>query len=166
VLLSIAARRYLPECSLKAAKLSASCCGQPGERAAIDCGVAGGREVETKKAEIQFDKWNQKDQEDEPKRRRVQEEGVMIRLDFDLACNMARTGLPDGWVIEIHLEKGVSLMGLFPPNGARQDLNTNGTLTADQLLKAIAVAKGSQLASPESKSAPAKGRFHSKGKSQ
>jgi hypothetical protein len=43
----------------------------------------------------------------------------MIRLDFDLACNMACTDLPEGWVIEIHLEKGVGLLGLFPPNGAR-----------------------------------------------
>jgi hypothetical protein len=90
----------------------------------------------------------------------------LIRLDFEAACNMACTGLPDGWVIEIHLEKGVSLLGLFPPSGARQEFSTDGTLTVDQMLKALAVAKTSQLASPESKSAPAKGRFPSKGKSR
>jgi len=82
-----------------------------------------------------------KHEDDEPRRGRVQEEGVMIRLDFNLACNMACTGLPEGWVIEIHLEKGVSLLGLFPPNGARQDFSTEDTTTADQLLKAIAVAR-------------------------
>lgn len=41
------------------------------------------------------------------------EGGVMIRLDFNLACHMACTGLPDGWVIEIHLE-GSRLARAFP----------------------------------------------------
>jgi hypothetical protein len=89
----------------------------------------------------------------------------MIRLDFEAACNMARAALPDGWSIEIHLEQGVSLLGLFPPNGARQDFSTTGTLKADQMLKAIAVAKTSNIASPQSKSIPAKRRFHAKEKS-
>lgn len=83
----------------------------------------------------------------------------MIRLDFDLACNMASKALPEGWVIEIHLEKGVSLLGLFPPNGARQDFNTADTTTADQMLKAIAVAKTSNIVSPEAKSMAQKGIF-------
>jgi hypothetical protein len=48
--------------SLKPAKLEARYCGRLGERAAIDCGTAGGREVETKKAEIQFGKWDQEDE--------------------------------------------------------------------------------------------------------
>jgi hypothetical protein len=55
-------------------------------------------------------------------------------------------------VIEIHLEKGVSLLGLFPPNGVRQDFSTAGTTTADQMLKAIAWAKNANNTSPESKS--------------
>jgi hypothetical protein len=62
----------------------------------------------------------------------------MIRLDFNAACKMACASLPEGWVIEIHLEKGVSLLGLFPPNGARQDFSTTDRTTADQILKAIA----------------------------
>jgi hypothetical protein len=74
----------------------------------------------------------------------------MIRLDLNAACNMACAALPEGWVIEIHLEKGVSLLGLFPPNCARQDFSTADTTMADQMLKAIAVAKTSQVASPES----------------
>jgi hypothetical protein len=84
---------------------------------------------------------------------------MMIHLDFNLACNIACTGLPEGWVIEIHLEKGVSLLGLFPPNGARQEFSTSDTTTADQMLKAIAAAKASQLASPEGKSVAPKGGF-------
>jgi hypothetical protein len=73
----------------------------------------------------------------------------MIRLDFDLACLMACAGLPEGWVIEIHLEKGVSLLGLFPPNGARQDFSTADTTTAVQMLKALAVAKNAKIVLPE-----------------
>jgi len=88
----------------------------------------------------------------------------MIRLDFNLACHMACTGLPDGWVIEIHLEKGVGLLGLFPPNGARQEFSTAGMTTADQMLKAIAVARNPNDASPESEGTPAKSRSLSKGK--
>jgi hypothetical protein len=38
----------------------------------------------------------------------------MIRLDFDVACNMACTGLPEGWVIEIHSGKGSQLARAFP----------------------------------------------------
>jgi hypothetical protein len=35
----------------------------------------------------------------------------MTRLDLNAACNMACANLPEGWVLEIHLEKGVSLLG-------------------------------------------------------
>lgn len=51
-------------------------------------------------------------------------------------------------MIEIHLEKGVSLLGLFPPNGARQDFGTAGTMTKQ--MKAIAVAKIAINCNPES----------------
>jgi len=74
--------------------------------------------------------------------------------------------LPDGWVLEIHMEKGLALLGLFPPNGVRQDFDTTGTTMADQMLKAIALAKNATNASPECESVPAKGRFPSKGESQ
>jgi acyl CoA:acetate/3-ketoacid CoA transferase beta subunit len=77
------------------------------------------------------------------------EEGPMVHLDLNAACNVACSGLPEGWVIEIHLEKGVTLLGLFPPNGARQDFDVTEATMAEQALKAIAVAKA---ASPESKS--------------
>jgi hypothetical protein len=46
----------------------------------------------------------------------------MIRLDFQLASNIASTGLPEDCIPEIHLGKGVSLLGLFRPNGERQEL--------------------------------------------
>jgi len=49
----------------------------------------------------------------------------MIRLDLNAACHMACTAM-----IEIHLEKGVSLLGLFPPIGAREDFSTADTTTA------------------------------------
>jgi hypothetical protein len=88
----------------------------------------------------------------------------MIRLDFDLACHMACTGLPEGWVIEIHLEKGVSLLGLFPPIGARQDFEIVGTTMTDQMLKALAVAKATKIPYPETNSMSPKGRSHSKRK--
>jgi hypothetical protein len=69
----------------------------------------------------------------------------MIRLDFDLACKMARTDLPGGWMIEIHLEKEIGWVDLFQPNGARYDFNAGDTTMSDQMLKAITVAKTSQI---------------------
>jgi hypothetical protein len=66
----------------------------------------------------------------------------MIRLDLNAACNMACAGLPEGWVLEIRLEKRASLLGLFPPNGARQDFEVTEATMAEQVLKAITVAKG------------------------
>jgi hypothetical protein len=80
--------------------------------------------------------------------RATQERRLMIRLDFDVACRMAREALPEGWVIEIHLEKGVCLLGLFPPNGARQDFS-RGDTTAEQLLKALSAAKNAKIVFPE-----------------
>jgi hypothetical protein len=82
----------------------------------------------------------------------------MIRLDFNVACNMACAGLPEGLAIEIHLEKGVSLLGLVPSNGAPQDFSTAGPTTADQMLKTIAVAKASQLSAREGQSKCSKAR--------
>jgi hypothetical protein len=40
--------------------------------------------------------------------------GKMIRLDFEVACSMAREALPEGWVTDIHLEKGVCLASSRP----------------------------------------------------
>jgi hypothetical protein len=50
----------------------------------------------------------------------------MVHLDLNAACNMACTGLPDGWAIEIHLEKGVTLLGLFPPTGEQEHASKGG----------------------------------------
>jgi hypothetical protein len=75
----------------------------------------------------------------------------MIRLDFSTACNMACSELPDGWEIEIQLERGISLLGLFPPNGARQDFSAPGMTMTDQFLKALAAAKASNSLPAESK---------------
>jgi hypothetical protein len=89
-------------------------------------------------------------------RLRKREDGLMTYRDFELPCNMACAGLPEGWVIEMHLEKGTRSLGLFPPNGARQDFDVTEATMAEQVLKAIAVAKASYIGSPESKSMPAK----------
>jgi hypothetical protein len=78
---------------------------------------------------------------DEENRSRKEED--MIKLDFEGALKMARADLPEGWMIEIHLEKEISLVGLFPPNGARIEFDTTGMTMTAQMLKAIALAKAS-----------------------
>jgi hypothetical protein len=56
------------------------------------------------------------------------------------------------------------LLGLFTPDGARQDFSAAGNKMSDQFLKALAVAKNANDAAPESEGTPAKSRSLSKGK--
>jgi hypothetical protein len=70
--------------------------------------------------------------------------------------------LPEGWTIEIQLEKGVNLFGLFPPNGARIDFDTTGATMTDQMLKAIGLAKASRIVTQGANGLPAKVKLHSK----
>jgi hypothetical protein len=100
---------------------------------------------------IQIVEWYQEYEDDERKSGRVQKEGVMIHLDLNAACNMVCTDLPEGWVIENPSGERGQPLGLLPPNAALQGFSTVDTTTADQVLKAIAAAKTSQLASPRAK---------------
>jgi hypothetical protein len=87
----------------------------------------------------------------------------MIKTDFEGACKMASTSLPEGWTIEIQLEKGVNMLGLFPPNGARIDFDTTGMTMASQMLKAIALAKTSETATQGTMGGALKADLCSKG---
>jgi hypothetical protein len=86
----------------------------------------------------------------------------MIRLDFEAACKMATTDLPEGWMIEIHLEKGIGWVDLFQPDGARHDFETAGMRMNDLILKALAVAQTANAVSPAVKTSPSKRVSHSK----
>jgi hypothetical protein len=88
----------------------------------------------------------------------------MIKLDFELACKMARTELPEAWMIEIHLEKEIGWVDLFQPNGARYDFNAGDMTMADQMLKAISVAKTSKIVTQGANGNSAKTASPSKGK--
>jgi hypothetical protein len=72
---------------------------------------------------------------------------VMIRPDLNAACNLACADLPMAGYSKFHIERGIALLGLFPPNGTRMDFDVAATTMAEQMLKAIAVAKASNIGS-------------------
>jgi hypothetical protein len=73
----------------------------------------------------------------------------LIHLDFAVAWNMACRDLPEGWSIDINLEKGSGWLDLWQPNGEKYDLNTADMGPVEQLMAAIAAAKAAAREVPD-----------------
>ena len=63
-----------------------------------------------------------------------------MQMDLEAAVQKACGELPDGWTIELHMEKGAGYVSLFGPDDKEIELDLSDSDLSEQIQEALMVA--------------------------